>query len=258
MITFSDLLEDLLEARRISKKDLANIAGVNPSYVSQLTLGKKTAPSEKIVNRLADALNLDDASRAKLLESAGYFPIVYKGAHESLQKGSMRRTDFGEAPNIRNFYGRKNELTNLDYWIKEQKCQMVLLVGIGGIGKTSLAAALTSAVKDQFEYIFWRSLHNAPPLEQLLQQCLQFLFLKPQPLPTRSDELLSLLLHHLQANRCLLVLDNLKSLLEPGQDVGQYREGYEQYGACFNYLVRRSIKAVSCSLVVRSHEKWHL
>jgi hypothetical protein len=45
-----------------------------------------------------------------------------------------------------------------------------------------------------------------------------------------------LLLHHLQAHRCLLVLDNFESLLEADQSVGQYREGYGRYGLLHQFL----------------------
>ena len=99
-----------------------------------------------------------------------------------------------------------------------------------------MAAKTAFHVKDTFSAVFWRSLRNAPPLEHFLQQCLQFLFFEPQPLPTRSDDLLSLLLHHLRLHRCLLVLDNFESLLQPGQSVGHYREGYEQYGHLLQQL----------------------
>jgi WD40 repeat protein/DNA-binding XRE family transcriptional regulator len=162
------------------------------------------------------------------------------------------KEDWGEAPCGNAFYGRGNEQATLHAWVTGEHCRVIAIVGIGGIGKTSLAAKTAMQVKDSFSAIFWRSLHNAPPLEHFLQQCLQFLFPQPQPLPTNGDDLLILLLHHLQAHHCLLVLDNFESLLEPGQSVGQYREGYEQYGRLLHLLGETEHE--SC-LLLTSREK---
>ena len=160
---------------------------------------------------------------------------------------SSHKEDWGEAPLGNPFYGREGEQAQLQAWLTERRCRVIALVGIGGIGKTSLAATTAYNIKDKFAAIFWRSLRNAPPLEHFLQQCLQFLFVEPQALPTRSDDLLSLLLHHLQTHRCLLVLDNFEALLQPGQSVGHYREGYEQYGHLLQQL--GETKHQSCLLL---------
>jgi WD40 repeat protein/transcriptional regulator with XRE-family HTH domain len=162
------------------------------------------------------------------------------------------KEDWGEAPLGHAFYGREDEQAQLQGWIAHKRCRVVAVVGIGGIGKTSLAAATAIHVKEAFTAVFWRSLHNSPPLEHFLQQCLQFLFPQPQPLPARNDELLSLLLHHLQANRCLLILDNFESLLQPGQNAGYYREGYEPYGRLLQLLGETEHQ--SC-LLLTSREK---
>jgi hypothetical protein len=77
----------------------------------------------------------------------------------------VKRTheDWGEAPHVSQFYGREKELAELEQWILADRCQLMAVLGIGGIGKTALVAKLAERVKDGFEYIFWRSLQNAPP-----------------------------------------------------------------------------------------------
>ncbi|MDZ8086289.1 MAG: hypothetical protein RMY16_12115 [Nostoc sp. DedQUE12b] len=48
-------------------------------------------------------------------------------------------------------------------------------VGDGGIGKTSLAAKLVQDLQDEFEFMIWRSLDNAPQLKELLGDIVPFL-----------------------------------------------------------------------------------
>ncbi len=252
MTSFSEVLEELRKSQRMSKKELAHKSGLTPSYISQLTRGGRTTPSEDAVNRVCRALNLDRESRQNLLERAGYSSTSFSDIMSLSSKNGVPREDLGEAPTAQVFHGRQDELVTLKQWVMDPNCQLVMILGIGGIGKTALATALTNQVKDRFDFVFWRSLHNAPPLEHFLQQCLHFLSLQPQPLPTRSDDLLALLLRHLQAYRCLLVLDNFESLLQSGQSVGHYREGYEQYGRLLRLLGETEHQ--SC-LLLTSREK---
>src|SRR5215471_14600253 len=69
-----------------------------------------------------------------------------------------RREDWGEAPQLSTLYGRSAELDMLNRWILEERCQLVLLVGMGGIGKTSLATQLATDIASRFDFVYWRSL----------------------------------------------------------------------------------------------------
>ncbi len=165
----------------------------------------------------------------------------------------MHQEDWGEAPHIEQFYGREHERAELKQWIVDDRCRMVAVLGIGGIGKTSLAAVLAEQMKDEFESVFWRSLQNAPPLESILQSCIQFLSHQQQvDLPEDVDGQLSLLIQYLRKHRCLVVFDNFETVLQAGDSVGQYQEGNAGYGR----LLQRVGEArhQSC-LVMTSREK---
>jgi WD40 repeat protein len=148
--------------------------------------------------------------------------------------GRMPRIDWGEAPNVEKFFGRQEELGELKRWILTDTCRLVALLGIGGIGKTALAARLVEELQGKFAYVFWRSLQNAPPVEKILEKCLLF-FSEQQrsTLPEELDEQLLLLNASLAKNRCLLVLDNVETIMQEGDRAGRYREGYEGYGRLF-------------------------
>src|SRR5947209_8487594 len=118
MKNFSELLEHLREEKHISKKDLARQAKLTPGYISLLTRGEREAPSETTVKALADALNLDEQTRKDLYEAAGYsfsstpsteqvVPIPQE--HGSAHKFEKKMDDWGEAPDVKNFYGRQRE-----------------------------------------------------------------------------------------------------------------------------------------------------
>jgi GTPase SAR1 family protein len=156
--------------------------------------------------------------------------------------------DWGEAPDISlGFYGREQELRTLRQWIVSDRCRLVVLLGMGGIGKTALSVRLTEQIQDQFEYVIWRSLRHAPPIEGILANLISFLSTQQE---TQAD--LSRLINYLRSSRCLVVLDEADPILRPGNPVGQYREGYEDYGE----LLRRvgEERHQSC-LVLTSREK---
>jgi hypothetical protein len=99
-----------------------------------------------------------------------------------------------------------NELGDLRRWVLEDRCRLVALLGMGGIGKTSLAARLAQGVAPSFERVYWRSLRNAPPISDWLNGAIGFLS-DQEPVPPGSEsERIATLLQLLRAKRCLLVL----------------------------------------------------
>src|SRR5260370_4085937 len=161
--------------------------------------------------------------------------------------------DWGDGLDVPGFYGREEELATLEQWVVEERCRVVSVLGLGGIGKSALAARVMHRVAAQFEVVLWQSLRDAPTCEALLEACLQVL--APQPLPDLPDSLegrLHLLMEQLRARRALLVLDNLEGLLEEGEGMCHMRAAYESYAR----LLRRVAPTAHPGwLVLTSREK---
>src|SRR5262249_19036218 len=86
-----------------------------------------------------------------------------------------RRHDWGEAPDSTGFVGRGAELALLRSWVLDERCRLVAILGVGGIGKTSLAARLAQEVAPGFERVYWRSLRDVPPASEWLAGAIGFL-----------------------------------------------------------------------------------
>lgn len=169
----------------------------------------------------------------------------------SQTESSKSCQDWGEAVDTSIFYGRSPQLKTLDRWLVQDKCRMVAILGMGGVGKTTLSVKLAERVQGEFEFLFWRSLRDAPSLDEFLTSLLQFLDKEDSLLPSSESGKLLRLQERLQSSRCLLVLDNFDTLLAPSHQVGVYRNGYERYGE----LLRRigEVRHQSC-LVITSRD----
>jgi putative ribosome biogenesis GTPase RsgA len=72
---------------------------------------------------------------------------------EEVEVISQNQVDWGEAVDVSIFYGRTEDLATLEQWILGDRCRLVALLGMGGIGKTSLTAKLGEQIQGEFEYV---------------------------------------------------------------------------------------------------------
>jgi hypothetical protein len=164
--------------------------------------------------------------------------------------------DWGEAPDIAQCFGRERELQVLeDLFFKRSPTslcptpsRLMLLLGMGGIGKTILCCQLAQKLSTQFDAVIWRSLRNTPNPYSTVKDWLQQLCSAPERLEDSTfAQNLQLLLDCLRQHRCLLILDNFDSVLEPGSPSGAYRPHLQDYGLLLRSLA--DIEHNSCLML---------
>lgn len=161
--------------------------------------------------------------------------------------------DWGEAIDVSIFYGRLKELAKLEQWIVQDRCRMVAILGIGGIGKTSLSVTLAEEIQCNFKYIIWRSLHNAPSLMEKLENLIQVLSDHQEiNLPQTLSDRISLFISYLRKYRCLIIFDQIESILCEGDHTSSYLDGYDGYGELWQRVGESQHQ--SC-LVITSREQ---
>jgi hypothetical protein len=257
-----------------SYRQIADACGYEPDYVKQIgsqlwqLLSQVTGEKVSKSNLQAVLLRYQHERQADIATTES-FPIC----------------DWGEAIDVSVFFERTAELQTLRRWIQTDHCRLITLLGMGGIGKTALSVKLAEELSQNgnenarecdsksiktnqkvskfqdlesrnstaapFQFMLWKSLRDAPTLEELLTSVIKFLSPQDTPLPESTSGKLAWFIECLQRQRCLIVLDNFDALFKAGL-IGSYRAGYENYGE----LLRRigEVRHQSC-LVLTSREK---
>jgi AAA+ ATPase superfamily predicted ATPase len=153
-----------------------------------------------------------------------------------------------KCPDLDLFYNRNSELENLSNLILENKCRLITITGISGIGKTSLAVKLVSEINHNFQAVIWLNLANYQNFTDFKEHLQEF-FLELEKLnfPNKNHKILSLT-KYLQKYRCLIVLDNVNHLFCKGELAGKYKPNCEEYGSFFQDVVKLAHQ--SCLILI--------
>ena len=201
--------------------------------------------------KVTDITQSPEASTQATLVSSPNLTILPPSIEQ--QGVTNKSHDWNKAPDVSIFYGRENEQAILEQWIKVDNCRIIAILGMGGIGKTHLSVKLAEGIQNKFDFLIWRSLASEPSLENILNDILQSISQQERvDLSASIDTKTSLVLDYLRRYRCLLILDNVETILYGGENVGGYKRGLEDYGDFFKRL--GECRHQSC-LIITSREK---
>ena len=145
--------------------------------------------------------------------------------------------NWDHSPDSSSFYGRTHELLNLQQWLVDERCRVVVVSGMGGIGKTALVTELVNTIAPEFKKVVWRSLFEQPLVDELLTDWLEVLSASDSlEVPTKIDQQITELMQLLSSSRYLFVLDDVQSLMASGEKT----KLSESYDKLFQYLIQQS------------------
>lgn len=215
------------------------------------TLGSYSNITNNCVNIVNNSVNLNGKNSQSSEITQHQNPDLQKDrSHPPNNNNSnlnqpKKYSDLTEAPEVLSFYDHTSELSTLKQWILEEQMRLITIYGLSEIGKSAIAVQLIKEIQQEFDIIIWRSLSHKPLLSELKTNLIQCLYqTEDSPLPTVLD--------YFRSYRCLLILDDLQSILCSGQLAGQYLPNYEDYGLFFKQI------ATSCHpscLILLSWEK---
>ncbi|MEY3401496.1 MAG: hypothetical protein RLZZ86_1111, partial [Cyanobacteriota bacterium] len=141
--------------------------------------------------------------------------------------------DLTIAPKINRFCDRISEIDTLFNWILNQTTNLISILGLSGIGKTTLVKRFIDLHQQKFEIIIWRSLKFPKSLNLLINDLLNTC--QQEPKATINDKLKQLF-DILTNKKCLIILDDVQNIFTPHQFAGKYQPEYQDYQTLFKMI----------------------
>jgi transcriptional regulator with XRE-family HTH domain len=183
---FRGLLLLLRGRAGLSQRELASLAGVSERAIRTWEAGESYPGPDRLKALISlyirrgtftsgrereEAGNLWDAARRQAprlntpFDHPWFAELVAIKAAEATPSGpalgapvavlpvASRGQDWGEAPDVGAFHGRALELETLTHWVLTDESRLLVLLGMGGLGKTTLAAQLAHDVAPRFDSV---------------------------------------------------------------------------------------------------------
>ena len=168
--------------------------------------------------------------------SSNSFNICTKENQDTYQQEDDKNKNYHDlilATKIINFYNRKTELETLSNWILNQNIRLISVLGLSGIGKTTLVKKFVDLNLENFEIIIWKNLRFPKPLELIFDEILTTCHQEFQDDISDKIKQISTLLTE---KKVLIILDDVQNLFISGELPGQYQTQYLDYQNWFKIL----------------------
>ena len=227
--------------------DIAQQFNFNKNYVGDVGAGLWQLLSEALSEEIKKSNFRSTIERLRLTESPviiqshskndhsfNVYNYPYQSNHKSPENNrNLINHDLTLAPQIINFYNRETELENLSSWILDQNTRLISVLGLNGIGKTTLVKKTVDLNLEQFEIIIWKNLKFPKSLESILDEILTSCHEELQANISKKLEKISIIL---TKKKTLIILDDVQNIFIPGELAGQYQTQYQDYQNGFKIL----------------------
>lgn len=196
-------LTDLLRKKQINDEVRAELAVLESRLIENIEEERLYGPSEQ--TRSTRARIVHDLNRFALeyLDKTFIESAISESSIDTLLKIPFRHRTYS------NFVGRDNELATLRSWLDSENVRVIVISGIGGIGKSSLA--LEAAIRNAFRFTFGVVWTSARELSDFNLETMSLALLSELGISASFPESPSIILRsYVRRYSTLLLLDNLE------------------------------------------------
>ncbi|MGB8691405.1 MAG: NB-ARC domain-containing protein [Microcoleus sp.] len=127
--------------------------------------------------------------------------------------------DLTLAPKITSFYDRTTELQTLSRWLIDQNIHLISVLGLSGIGKTTLVKQFVDLNLQHFDVVIWKNLKLSQSLDNIINEIL----IGVNDELIQTDNKLTQFFNLLRQQRCLIILDDVQELFIKGELAGEFK-----------------------------------
>jgi predicted ATPase/transcriptional regulator with XRE-family HTH domain len=226
VVSFGGYIRRRRKALDQTQEELANCVGCSVATIQKIERDERR-PSRQIAELLANCLEIPDQGRSDFIKAARAERSIDLIASPMVQFPAPSVTaapvSTSNLPVIFTpIIGREPELSELAQLLLQPGCQLLSLLGPGGIGKTRLALEIAQRLYSQqppkfpdgVYYIQLASINSAELVPAAIADALSIPFSGPAN-PTTQ------LLNYLRHKRLFLLLDNMEHLLDGGRFISE-------------------------------------
>jgi len=219
--------KDALQKRLGEVYRKLNITGAGPGKLAKLQQ-RLLAEYQSEGHQIGGGMNGQSGRKKRLL-----------GGMDSQGLSSNVQIDWGNAPRLGAFYGRSEALVTLKQGLVAERAHLMMVQGIGGIGKTALGVKLVQEIAPDFDQVIWRSLRDKPSPSEFIASA--FPNIAQTPLAWDDSEEITEFIKTLSNSRYLLVIDEVEYITQLGSQDAAFKSYESLWQQISEFSPRSSI-----------------